>query len=283
MTEADDKSDILPQVGLTDWHDFPKRRTAIFDAVKSSMEKRFPQTHGGVRLELHDLHYIDPEAFTPAEQKDALLSNKFLHRRLRGTYKLLDDKSGELLDSRESTVMRVPWLTDRGTFIHGGNEYTTMSQSRLLPGVYTRKKQNGETESHFNSRRGTGSSFRVRLEPESGLFKLDIGQASLRLYSLLKDIGVADEELEKRWGPDLLRINRDAYDRRVFEKAYQKLVRRPVAEASAEDKARAIREALAGTKLDRAVLSRTLPAALTVHSNGGMEHREAKRTSGRPG
>lgn len=246
-------------VKLTDWSDFKGRRQAIFDAVKDSTAKQFPQKYGGVRLELHNLHYAEPDKFSIADQKQALMENKYLHRRLRGTWKLFDDNTNQPLDEREATVMKVPYLTERGTFIHNGSEITTSSQIRLLPGVYARRKANGEMESHFNAKRGTGSSFRINLEPESGLFKLNVGQSSLRLYPLLKDLGVSDKHLEEKWGKELLAKNQAAYDGRVFDKAYQKLVRRPDPKATRDQKVAAIHEALNNTKLDREVVARTLP------------------------
>lgn len=261
MTEGKThQTDVVPHgVDLIDWDDFPKQRKMIFDGVKDSFGKQFPQSFNGVRLEVHDLDYKDPENYSMEDQKKALMENKFLHRRLRGTYRLYDEKTGDLLDQREATMMRVPYLTDRGTFIHNGSEYVTFRQARLLPGAYTRRKTNGELETHFNAKRGTGHSFRVRLEPETGLFKIDIGQSNLRLYSLLKDLGVPDDDLEKRWGKDLLETNKRSYDARVFEKAYNRLVRNPVPDLPREHKAKAISDALSATKLDHDVMQRTLP------------------------
>lgn len=249
-------------VGLRDWDDFDSQRTEIYDTIKKTFASKFPQVTNGVRLELHDLDYADAPTYSIKDQKQALLENRNLERRLRGTWRLFDHQTNQLLEERPATVMRVPVLTNRGTFINGGSEYTVLKQMRLTPGVYTRRKQNGETEAHFNVRRGTGSAFRVRLEPESGLFKLDIGQSSLRLYSLLKDVGVDDAQLEQRWGPELLAVNRKAYDARVFDKAYARLVRRPNLQATREDKAKAIKDALAGMRMDREVLARTLPNRL---------------------
>lgn len=267
MNAPDMQDDLLPDgVELTDWNDFDKKRTHIFDAVRGAFEKKFPVVHNGVRMELADVHYVDPENYSAKMQKEALMGDKFLHRRLRGTYVLKDDKTGEQLDSRTATLMRVPYLTERGTFLHGGSEYTTINQARLLPGVYSRRKENGDIESHFNARRGSGHSFRVRLEPQTGLYKLDIGQSSLRLYSLLRDIGVPDMDIEKRWGPDLLRVNQEGYDPRVFEKAYSRLVRRPDLNADRPTKMQAIKDALAATKLDRAVVEKTLPNAVNRKS-----------------
>ena len=245
---------------LYDWDDFPRQRQLIFDNVKTAFENQFPKSYGGVRMELHDAHYVDPEEYSLAEQKSALMGNKFLHRRLRGTLKLFDEKNNVQLDEKpDITLMRVPYLTERGTFIHAGNEYTHSAQSRLLPGVYTRKQANGIVESHFNTRRGTGRSFRISLEPDTGLMKMDIGQSSLRLYSLLHDLGVPDEQLEKSWGPELLAKNREKYDARVFDKAHQRLVNRADPNKTREEKAKEIKDALAAGRLDRAVIDRTLP------------------------
>lgn len=256
-----------PGVDLVDWDDYPKKRQMIFDNVKSAFQDSFPHTYGGVRWEVSDLNYENPKEFSFKDQKEALLKDQYLHHKLKGNMRLFDDKTGDLLDERPNvTVARVPYLTERGTFIHGGNEYSTISQARLMPGIYSRRKANGELEAQVNARRGTGMPFRVRLEPESGLFKLDVGQSQLRLYSLLKDIGVSDEEMGKSWGPELLQRNQDGYDARVFDKAYQRLVRYPNPHATREEKVKAIKDAMAATKVSRTVTRRTLPNALAAQS-----------------
>lgn len=251
--------DSPPGVELHDWNDIPGRRKAIYDSSMTALQKQFPMTYSGVRLELHNPRYEGPEEYTLADQKKALLDNRYLHRKIRGTVRLMDATTGQMIEENDMTLMKVPFLTERGTFVHNGSEYTTMNQARLLPGVFVRRKATGELESHFNVKRGTGNSFRVHLEPESGLFKMEIGQASLRLYSLLHDLGVPDEKLEKVWGPDLLEQNRSKYDARVFDKAYARLVRRPDPLATREDKAKAIQAALGMAMLSRHVLDRTLP------------------------
>lgn len=255
-----DPSDITPEgVSLSDPTDFKKRRMEIFEIAKNSFARKFPMSYGGFRLEVGDLRYEDPEHYSLKQQKEALLKNKYLSRRLRGTLNLYDEKTNKLLENKELTLMRVPYLTDRGTTIHNGNEYVTLTQARLLPGIYTRRRETGEIESHFNARRGTGNAFRIRLEPESQLYKMDIGQASLRLYSLLHDIGVTDDRLKRSWGADILAANKAGYDARVFEKAYSKLVKQPNPDATRSEKVEAIREALEGTKFSNKVLQRTLP------------------------
>ena len=183
------------------------------------MLNKFPQEYGNYRLELDDAYYAEEGDYDLAKQKEALMKNTFLSKRLRGKLSLYNKTTGDRVEQKELTLMRVPYITDRGTTIHNGNEYVTLNQARLSSGIYTRQKDSGEIESHINAKRGTGKSYRIRLEPETSLYKLDIDQASLRLYSLLHDLGVSDDELELRWGPEILAANRAKYDSRVMAKA----------------------------------------------------------------
>jgi DNA-directed RNA polymerase beta subunit len=155
--------------------------------------------------------------------------------------------------------MKVPYLSNHGTFIHNGSEISTISQSRLQPGVYHRKKSSGELEAHFNMKRGTGSSFRIELEPNSGIFRMKVGQASLKLYPLLSALGISDADLEKKWGKELMEKNRSASDSRVLSKAHTRLVRRADPNKSDAEKIEEIRSALNSGMVSREVISRTLP------------------------
>jgi len=137
-----------PGVELTDWNDFPKKRQQIFDGVKQAVQESFPQSQGGVRLELHNLGYENAKPFSLAEQKKALMSDQYLHHKLRGTLRLIDEKTGAVLDEQHQTLLKTPYLTERGTFIYNGSELSTISQARLQPGIYSRRKANGELEAH---------------------------------------------------------------------------------------------------------------------------------------
>ena len=255
-----DPNDLVPEgVALRDFDDYGALRNSVFETAKNSFASKFPHEYGKYRMEVEDLDYMEKDDYDLATQKNALMTNQFLAKRLQGTLKLYDKESGKLLDSQKKVLMRVPYVTDRGTTIHNGNEYVTLNQARLSSGIYTRQKSTGEIEAQINAKRGTGKSYKVRLEPESSLYKLDIDQASLRLYSLLRDIGVSDDEMEKRWGPEVLQRNAEKYDPRTLDKAYRKLVRRPNPDASREDKVAAIKEALGMTVVSRGVVQRTLP------------------------
>ena len=218
--------EITPKnVQLIEPDDFDSHRAAIFSGVKDAVTSLFPKAHGGVRMELQDVDYDGPDDFTPQEQKDAILSNKFLTRKLRGTVRLVDEKSGDVLDQQHTTLMHVPWLSPRGTFIHGGNDYAPIHQMRLVPGPYARTLANGQFEVQLNAKPGTGAGYRVLLEPDTAQYKLRVGpQMHAHLYSVLHDMGVPDPELEASWGKDILARNKAKYNPKALGQVYGRLV-----------------------------------------------------------
>lgn len=262
MQQPQPIQEIMPEgVTLRDPEDFASLRQNIFDDVKKAFIKSYPVKMGNIRMEVEDVDYDGPDTFDLTEQNNAILTDKYVSRKLRGTVKLFDNNTGSLLDSKRVSLMRVPYMTDRGTFIHGGNDYSVIMQNRLLPGIYTRRQANGHIETQFNPKPGTGQGFRIGFEPDSAQYRLKAQQANLHLYSLLKDLGVPDEQLETEWGKDILDQNRAKYDSRVLDKAFNKLVRPRDQKgvADRDGKIAAIRKALDGLQVHERVARKNLP------------------------
>lgn len=259
----DDEVEAPPGVRLRDPEDSDTLRKDIEDGIASAMQKYVHgYEYGGVRLEIDNLHYADRDKYTLAEQREALMSDKLLARRLRGNVKLIDVETNKPLDVKKNlTLARVPYLTQRGTFISNGSEFSPISQSRLLPGAYTRRRESGELETHFNVRPGTGSAMRLSLDPVSAQYRLKIGTSDLHAYSVFKDLGVSDEELERRWGPKVLEINRSKYSKDAVDRAYMKAVpkweRDP--KLPREAKAKAIVDAFNRAQVAENILKQNLP------------------------
>ena len=253
-----------PGVNLVDYNDYPTIRGNILKRVRKAMSKSFPQSYGGVRMELNNVRYDNEDPFSLSDQKDALLKDKYLTKKLKGTVRIIDEATEQPIEEKDLSLMRVPWLTDRGSFIHGGNEYTTIMQSRLMPGVYTRRQANGHLETQFNVKPGTGIGFRIGFEPDTAQYRIKISQANLHMYSLLRDLGVPDEELEKKWGPDIFKANRDKYDSRVLDKAFERLVPKKLRKADLplEQKVGLIKDAFNKASIAHYVANRNLPGML---------------------
>jgi len=211
-------------MGMREFDDVVTMRTNILNNVKNSVIAKYPIENDRYRLEVGEVDYDTIEPSTLAQQKKLLMRNSSLNRKLYGTWKLIDKVTGDIIDEKRAVVAHVPDVTHRGTFIRNGSEYTVANQMRLKPGVYTRRKESGDLEAHFNVMPGTGRPFRVHMEPATGVFKMQIGQSHIPLYPLLRSQGVTDAQLQKQWGVDLLNVNRQKTDPQALTKAYDRLV-----------------------------------------------------------
>ena len=189
--------------GVRAFDDVETTRNLIYSGTLSSLQNRFPVSDGTHRLELTDVRYTGPQDYSLKQQKKALMSNRSLRTPVTGTWKLTDEATGKVLDQREDIVMHVPYYTQRGTIINRGNEYTIVNQARLKPGVYTRTKLSGEHEAQVNIKPGTGKNFRMWMEPSTGIFRVNVGQANIPAYPFLQMMGVSDQEMKTTWGPEV--------------------------------------------------------------------------------
>ena len=244
---------------LREFDDADKTRQLIYDNALSSLGKRFPIEDDEYRLELHKPHYDGSQDYSLKQQKDALLKDRQLRTPIVGTWKLIHKPTNTVLDEREDTVMHIPYYTPRGTFIQGGNEISIANQSRLKAGAYVRKRRTGEIETHINVIPGTGKTFRLNLEPETGIFRVNVGQSNIPVYPLLKTLGVDDKTLEKAWGKDLLITNMTKKDVRALPKLYKNFSGYAYdPKADETQMADYLKTSLPAARVDPGVISRTM-------------------------
>jgi DNA-directed RNA polymerase beta subunit len=213
-------------------------RKDILDRVLGAYQNRFPLENDKVRIEASDVRYDFKKPFSLADEKKALLNGDKLSVPLRGKISLVVKKTNDVLDEFDGVLARVPWMTHRGTFINSGSEYSLVAgQQRLKPGVYARRKDNGELESHVNTVAGTGAGMRIFMEPETGVYRVMLGKSRIKLYPVLKGMGIDDDQIMKYWGPEILDLNKQNDDDRSFGKFYDKLMGRK-AKVDADEKTR---------------------------------------------
>lgn len=182
----------------------------IQDTIRESVETHFPvvgkrqtlQLVGKLKLK-DDLKDWDFPA-----QRELKLNGRSWHVPLVGTFRLVDNKTGAVVDeAKDVRVAYVPKMTNRFSMMIDGNEYTTMNQFRLKPGIYTRKKANDELESQFNL--AVGYNFKLTMDPAEGIFYLYIANQKFHLYTLLHAFGMSESEMAKAWGPELFEKNKE--------------------------------------------------------------------------
>jgi DNA-directed RNA polymerase subunit beta len=247
-----------PEDSLREFGDTAKTRANIYANVLQAAQALEPISNERHTLRLSNVDYQDSDYVSKRDQKAAILNGLTRGRRLRGTWELLDNETGGVLDSKKSVLMTVPHMTERGTFINKGTEYTLKNQQRLLPGVYTRVKDNGEIESHANVLPGKGISHRYFLDPEKGVFRMRVGQGTVGLMPLLKAMGANSKQIKEAWGPDLYQTNYNADDGAEYKKLKSKFLSEKELSLEEPEQREALVNKFANMELDPQVTQRTL-------------------------
>lgn len=201
---------------LHDPLDFPTVDRKIMDRAILGLKQRFPLSNDRYILDITDLSYQGNEDISLKKQKEAVLNGESVSRRLKGRWVLKDAKTGaEVSSTGSTTIMNVPVLTERGTFIRNGNEMSLVNMLRLNPGVYHRVKNNGLLESHINPEQGSGFPFKIEMDPDTAVFDIRHGGRKVNFYSTLKESGASDAEIEEALGLDIAAANRQKAEGKV--------------------------------------------------------------------
>jgi DNA-directed RNA polymerase subunit beta len=249
---------VTPPVDYREFGDMDKTRSRIYDNVLNAARNIQPISNAQYTLRLAEVDYQDPDRISRREQKAAILNSTSRGRRLRGTWELVDNTTGQVTSRKRAVLASVPYLTERGTFINNGTEYTLKNQQRLLPGVYTRVRDNGEIESHANIMAGKGVSHRYFLDPERGQFKIRIGQGTVSLMPLLKAMGATPEQIKSAWGRELFASNYNNDDAAEYKKLKQKFLSNRELQGDETSQREALVQKFQSMEMDPEVTRRTL-------------------------
>lgn len=214
---------MKPPENTRDFFDPPAMNRLIQNYAVEAFKKKLNEIEtSDHRLEVEHLE-VGIKPFTIEDQKRAILEKKDITIPVKGTVNLLDKKTGKILESKNLTIANLPVVTERNTVIYNGSEYEPIHQQRLLPGIYSRIRQSGEAEAHINPAPRTGVAARILFLPDKQLFVLMVQNTQIRLYGVLKELGISDAQMEKMWGKEILQANRMAYRGDEIDKLYNKL------------------------------------------------------------
>lgn len=206
---------IVPPMpkGTRAFFDPTKLREWIIQGARDAFDKKLNTLEtNDFKLKVKDVNYQDPnKVFSLAEQKNAILEKRDLTVPLKGTFELFDKKTGTKVDEKKVTIAQIPYVTPRNTIVLNGSEYVAINQQRLKPGVYTRIKETGEAEAHVNVKPGSGLSGKIVFHPEKALFVYELGTTQIKLYGLLRGLGLPDSSMESAWGKEIFQKNKLAF------------------------------------------------------------------------
>lgn len=190
--------------------DYKTMRSLIFQNVAQAVKKRFPLYNNKYLLDIQDLDYQGTQTNDYKAQKEAILNGKSLGRKLKGSFVLKDAVTQKVISKGpRQTLLTVPYMTDRGTFINSGSQYALINIMRLEPGVYTKKNTDNQISAQFNVKKGTGAGFNMKFVPSKGIFYMNRGTANAPAYTVLKDVGVTDQQMRQAWGQQLFIKNKE--------------------------------------------------------------------------
>jgi DNA-directed RNA polymerase beta subunit len=241
-------------------------REAIYDRVKTAVSSAQPVKTQNYTLTFHDVDYEKADPFDHASRKQAILTGGTLERRLRGTIRMSDNVTGQPLSEKSITIAKVPVLTDAGTYVLNGVNYSLANQARLIPGTYVRRTEAGDVEGFVNPEQGKGRQHRYTIDPTTGVFKLKVDQSYTPLLPILEAMGADEKALTEAWGPELVAINRKASARASLPKLAARLIRKNL--TPDQNPAQIIREAMEAMPLDPDTNNRTLGKP---YANAGAE------------
>lgn len=188
-----------------------------FDAIKAkvtdSIASTFPIEKGNRIIEAKRVWVDDNKDVNDLRgQKRARQMGGTWSVPIKAEVALKDRNTGRVIDERVVRLADLPKTTPRLASIVGGNEYYADNMLLLKPGVYSRIREDGTLASDIHTK---GKMFKVRFDPESKKFGIQIGGSKPDLYPVLKSIGVDDASLEKAWGKEILDVNKESNPKAV--------------------------------------------------------------------
>lgn len=207
------------------FYDPEKLRHLVTETAKVSYQEALNKIETeNFKLRVKDIAFDKTKLhYTYKDQKEAVLKREDLVSPLRGTFELIDKRTGKVVDEKKTIIASIPYITDRNTTVLNGSEYIVINQQRLKPGVYTRIKESGEAEAHVNVKSGTGFGGKIIFYPEKALFVYNVGTTQIKLYGLMKDLGVPDSSMEAAWGKEIFDKNKAHYEGTEIDKLYSKI------------------------------------------------------------
>lgn len=106
--------------------------------VEKLFAEQFPTEYNEHIINVSNLSFETPKG-DYADQQDAFLNESSLETRVKGNVTITKDGK-EIMKSNNVVITTIPHVTERGTYILGGNEKVFINQMTLRPGIYVNRK-----------------------------------------------------------------------------------------------------------------------------------------------
>jgi len=245
----------------------PKKINEDADSVLvKSLASMFPIENKNYIINVTNIH-SDRKDINKVDEKDAILRSKSMTYPIRGDLTMYSKATGKPIDQEKNfSLMDAFHITDKHTLVYKGSSYSVANQLQLMPGVYTRTRENtNELEAHVNT--GKGASFRIVLDPQSKLFFLEVGSTHTPIGPLLKDVyGVNEAEATKYIPKDVWEANVSATEGKedkIIRGLYSRMVYTKNPASTVPEMAAALKQSLEASTLSPDTTKVTLGKSFT--------------------
>lgn len=191
----------------------------LLENLKVAIKESLDTDDKDAQLRVVDVEVPDDERNDDFEaQKNAKIQGLSYTKPVYATIELV--RGGKVVDRSRLKVLDLPQVTARGTYVVGGNEYSFPMQKRLIPGVYSRERDDGNISSWLNSSKGRNMSISLR---PSGDFVVEVEGSLINLMAILRGLGVSDNQIKAAWGEDVFAKNAAARGASAADAALKKL------------------------------------------------------------
>lgn len=182
----------------------------IKNAAAEAVKKLFPIVGAKHVLSVEEITVDDKAGHDDIDgQLSAKISGDTWAVPVKGKMVLTEKDSGKVLDRTVITLLRLPRLTNRYTYIVGGHERQVDGNFVLKPGVYHRVAANGDMEAQWNLQVGHGFSLSLSRNAKGiPICKFSIKTSNVPIYPVLSALGVSDAEMERAWSTPLFVENK---------------------------------------------------------------------------
>lgn len=201
----------------------------IKDSFSGSVKKMFPISGRKNTLELENLTFDDSKTKESdiKSQQVAKEQEKTWGIPVFGEFVLRDKETGNVINKSRQKIAVLPKMTQRFTYIIGGGEYNSAYQQRIKSGIYSKVNEKGEhlAEINLNGRNNAfvkEARLKIPFDLEKKKFNFSYATNNIPLYSMLKCVGVSDEDMKKTWGEDIWKANAKKNWQADIQKMYDK-------------------------------------------------------------
>lgn len=247
----------------------------VDNALIESLQKTFPIEGKNYILQVSNISAARKE-YDHTDEKEAILKSKSLTYPIKGDVTLISKLTGKPVDFMpDFPLMDSFHLTDKHTILYKGNNYSIANQLQLLPGVFTRTRENtGELEAHFNT--GKGASFRIVLDPKTKVFFLEVGSTHTPIGPLLTHVfGISKGEASKYIPEDVWDANMEfttGKEDKIIKSLYNRMVYTKEPAATIDAMSAGLKASLEASTLNAETTKATLGESFTGITKGAVLH-----------